>query len=119
MADKQDIPMSAFKLFTDAAYLYGEAADSSQGKITKEILFSSVEGLCFKGHMAPESYTTTIAGGFYSHGGALFPGGTWGVLFVINAGSYNIHLDFLLSGVVWMRTMNVGGVISDWRIISK
>lgn len=39
----QDIPMNAFKLLTDAAYLYGEATDSSQGKIEKDVFINIVK----------------------------------------------------------------------------
>ena len=42
MAEKQDIAMNAFKVLTDVTYVYGEAADSSQGKIKKSDLLSSV-----------------------------------------------------------------------------
>lgn len=42
MAEKQDIAMNAFKVLTDVTYVYGEASDSSQGKIKKSDLFSSV-----------------------------------------------------------------------------
>lgn len=38
----QDIPMNAFKLLADAAYIYGEASDSSQGKVKKSDLFKEV-----------------------------------------------------------------------------
>ncbi len=43
MAEKQDIAMNAFKLLTDAAYLYGEATDSSQGKIKKDVFINIVK----------------------------------------------------------------------------
>mgnify|MGYP003218369927 CR=1 FL=1 len=43
MAEKQDIAMNAFKLLTDAAYLYGEATDSSQGKIEKDVFINIVK----------------------------------------------------------------------------
>lgn len=43
MAEKQDIAMNAFKLLTNAAYLYGEATDSSQGKIEKDIFINIVK----------------------------------------------------------------------------
>lgn len=39
---KEDIPMNAFKLMADAAYIYGEASDSSQGKMKKSDLFKEV-----------------------------------------------------------------------------
>lgn len=42
MAEKQDIAMNAFKVLTDVAYVYGEATDSSQGKIKKSDLLSGV-----------------------------------------------------------------------------
>lgn len=43
MAEKQDIAMNAFKLLTDAAYLYGEATDSSQGKIEKDVFINILD----------------------------------------------------------------------------
>ena len=42
MAEKQDIAMNAFKVLTDVAYVYGEASDSSQGKIGKSDLISKL-----------------------------------------------------------------------------
>lgn len=42
MAEKQDIAMNAFKVLTDVAYVYGEASDSSQGKIEKSDLISLI-----------------------------------------------------------------------------
>lgn len=42
MAEKQDIAMNAFKVLTDVTYVYGEASDSSQGKIGKGDLLSGV-----------------------------------------------------------------------------
>lgn len=44
MAEKQDIAMNAFKVLTDVAYVYGEASDSSQGKIKKSDLISLILG---------------------------------------------------------------------------
>lgn len=44
MAEKQDIAMNAFKVLTDVAYVYGEASDSSQGKIKKSDLLSLILG---------------------------------------------------------------------------
>lgn len=38
MAEKQDIPMNAFTPAADSAYIYGEAADGSQVKISKKSL---------------------------------------------------------------------------------
>ena len=37
-----DIAMNAFKVLTDVAYVYGEASDSSQGKIGKSDLISKL-----------------------------------------------------------------------------
>lgn len=37
-----DIAMNAFKVLTDVTYVYGEASDSSQGKIKKSDLLSSI-----------------------------------------------------------------------------
>lgn len=45
MAEKQDIAMNAFKVLTDVAYVYGEASDSSQGKIGKSDLMSLLLGI--------------------------------------------------------------------------
>lgn len=56
MAEKQDIAMNAFKVLTDVTYLYGEAADSSQGKIKKSDLLSGV----LKEMSLPRSATNTI-----------------------------------------------------------
>ena len=42
MAEKQDIPMNAFKILTNVAYLYGEATDISQGKIERNTFLSRV-----------------------------------------------------------------------------
>lgn len=44
MAEKQDIAMNAFKVLTDVTYVYGEASDSSQGKIKKSDLLSLILG---------------------------------------------------------------------------
>ena len=40
-----DIAMNAFKVLTDVAYVYGEASDSSQGKIGKSDLISLLLGI--------------------------------------------------------------------------
>lgn len=37
-----DIAMNAFKVLTDVAYVYGEASDSSQGKIEKSNFFNLI-----------------------------------------------------------------------------
>lgn len=42
MAEKQDIAMNAFKVLTDVTYVYGEASDSSQGKIEKSNFFNLI-----------------------------------------------------------------------------
>ena len=42
MAEKQDIAMNAFASMTDAAYIYAEAANGSQGTIKKSDLISKL-----------------------------------------------------------------------------
>jgi len=37
-----DIAMNQFKVLTDVTYVYGEASDSSQGKIRKSDLLSKM-----------------------------------------------------------------------------
>lgn len=51
-----DIAMNAFKILTDVVYLYGEAADSSQGKIKKSTFLNGI----LKEIILPNSATNTI-----------------------------------------------------------
>lgn len=83
MAEKQDIAMNAFKVLTDVTYVYGEASDSSQGKIKKSDLLSSL----FQGRGDVTSnlddYTTT---GFYGINSGIYNTGvvSYGMLLVFN-----------------------------------
>lgn len=49
--ETEDIKMNAFKLLTDAEYIYGEASDSSQGKMKKGDLISTILSLTGLGHI--------------------------------------------------------------------
>ena len=62
MAEKQDIAMNAFKVLTDVTYLYGEASDSSQGKIKKSDLLSEV--FQYRGSLSQYD-DTSLKIGFY------------------------------------------------------
>ena len=57
-----DIAMNAFKVLTDVTYVYGEAADSSQGKIKKSDLLS--EMFQYRGDVS-ENYDNFIKNGIY------------------------------------------------------
>jgi hypothetical protein len=96
MAEKQDIPMNAFKILTNVAYLYGEATDISQGKIGRNTFLSRV----LKEMNLPSSATNVIGDyddldsgyGYYNNSndpsGQYAPAGTAG--FFIR---FRVHLD--------------------------
>lgn len=73
MAEKQDIAMNAFKVLTDVTYVYGEASDSSQGKIKKGDLAEIMGGVLnidglrqdFDGNFS--NFTQWIKGGVYRY----------------------------------------------------
>lgn len=68
-----DIAMNAFKVLTDVAYVYGEASDSSQGKIKKSDLANkmgellNIDGLRidFDGNFS--NFTQWSKGGVYRY----------------------------------------------------
>lgn len=57
-----DIAMNAFKVLTDVVYVYGEANDSSQGKIKKSNLLS--EMFQYRGDVS-DNYDNFIENGIY------------------------------------------------------
>ena len=57
-----DIAMNQFKVLTGVTYVYGEASDSSQGKIRKSNLLSGM--FQYRGDVS-ENYDNFIENGIY------------------------------------------------------
>ena len=60
MAEKQDMPMNGFKIASDAPYVYAEAADGSQVKISKEDLASLINRII--GGVFPKMFSNASKG---------------------------------------------------------
>lgn len=115
MAEKQDIAMNAFKVLTDVAYVYGEASDSSQGKIKKNDFLNL---LPFKNYGIIEGSLDDIGSGFgYNANGD--GSGISGMFLCVNYSTCRLQLKSDLSGVALkFRCSNFAGNWSPWKSIT-
>lgn len=115
MAEKQDIAMNAFKVLTDITYLYGEATDSSQGKIKRDDLFKL---LPLKNHGIVEGSLDKIGPGFgYNAGedGSNVPG----MFLCVGYSGCRLLIKSDLSGIALkFKCSNFAGNWSPWRSIT-
>lgn len=93
---KEDIPMNAFKLMADAAYIYGEASDSSQGKMKRSDFLKEMfqdRGVIRAG----TDFNTIVTNGIYQYYievGEVLNGPSLDriVLICFKAGSHIVHI---------------------------
>lgn len=115
MAEKQDIAMNAFKVLTDAVYLYGEATDSSQGKIKK----SDLLGALFQERIYDNNANNAINSGSYKVDSSTTNITYWGngILLVFRAGTFIIQLYFQGTVTAQRRSPDNGVSWGDWKTI--
>ena len=117
-----DIAMNAFKVLTDVVYVYGEANDSSQGKIKKSDLLS--EMFQYRGDVS-ENYDNFIKNGIYQiYSGANVtnaPTGIgYGMLLVFKTKFYlfQIAMDVRPGNISVKLRTNSGPAWSDWKSVT-
>ena len=110
-----DIAMNAFKVLTDVAYLYGEASDSSQGKIKKNDFFNL---LPFKNYGIVEGSLDEIGSGFgYNSNGD--GSGISGMFLCLKYKECRFQLKSdLLGNTLKVRSSNFYGEWTNWKSIS-
>lgn len=117
MAEKQDIAMNAFKVLTDVAYVYGEAADSSQGKIEKSDLLNA---MFQKGGLA-QNANDLVQTGIYRGGNIEnAPSNDISAIIVFKASPYIIHfcLAMTTGRIYYRRSVNNGESWYSWLSIN-
>lgn len=117
-----DIAMNAFKVLTDVVYVYGEANDSSQGKIKKSDLLS--EMFQYRGDVS-ENYDNFIKNGIYQiYSGANItnsPDGiSFGTLLVFKTKLYlfQIAIEVRPGDVAVKLRTNSGPAWSAWKSVN-
>lgn len=117
MAEKQDIAMNAFKVLTDVMYVYGEASDSSQGKIKKSDLLNA---MFQKGSLA-QNANDLVQTGIYRGGNIEnAPSNDVSAIIVFNASPYIIHfcLAMTTGRIYYRRSVNNGESWYSWLSIN-
>ena len=122
MAEKQDIKMNQFQVITDAAYIYGEAANGSQGKIRKSDLLSKM--FQYRGEVS-ENYDNFIENGIYQiyYGSNVTnaPDGiSFGFLLVFKTEFYlaQIALEVRPGNMAVKLRTNSGSAWSGWKSVT-
>lgn len=117
-----DIAMNAFKVLTDVVYVYGEANDSSQGKIKKSDLLS--EMFQYRGDVS-ENYDNFTKNGIYQiYSGANItnsPDGiSFGMLLVFKTKFYlfQIAIEVRPGDVAVKLRTNSGPTWSAWKSVN-
>lgn len=122
MAEKQDIAMNQFQIVTDVTYLYGEATDSSQGKIKKSTFLDDI--LCVRSgflYNDQEHVDNLKKPGMYSHGDPIIGTGIYGghgLLLVLHIGDYTIQIDFpIYKDYILFRKCYINNW-SEWKSVT-
>lgn len=117
-----DIAMNQFKVLTDVTYVYGEASDSSQGKIRKSDLLSKM--FQYRGDVS-ENYDNFIENGIYQiyYGSNVTnaPDGiSFGFLLVFKTEFYlaQIALEVRPSNMAVKLRTNSGSAWSGWKSVT-
>lgn len=110
----QDIEMNAFKLLADAAYLYGEATDGSQGKLSKSIITEILGAFSYKGLYIEDK--SPQVGHYKMNGYKINERVITGVSIIIGGDMVYIQLAFDNAMAFFRRC--IGDTWSNWRSIN-
>ena len=112
-----DIAMNQFQVITDAAYIYGEAANGSQGKIKKSDLFSIL--FQDRGNVLDVN-DATKSGTYKGHNIKNAPITDYGMLIVFKSGIYFYQFFLALNSyqLFVRRAIDSGLNWYEWKSIS-
>lgn len=111
-----DIAMNEFKVLTNMVYVYGEAPDTSQGKMKTADLLGAL--FQYRGSIDDSNFATET--GFYRISSEIqnMPYDGYGIMLVFKAGSYILQIYSGASKILVRKSGDNGTTWIEWKSVT-